>query len=136
MGPSRVVPRLKHLMGSTLPPVAAADLSGDTPALLLDAAERLVAEHGAERVSVRSINVAAGRNPAAVHYHFGSKRGLLRAVLDRRMPELHRRRDALMAELPPLGAPDRGPDDRAHRRDLARGALGAHLRPVPRGHAA
>ncbi|MFC5950466.1 TetR/AcrR family transcriptional regulator [Pseudonocardia lutea] len=50
---------------------------------LIDAAAELFAEHGVDAVSVRSINKAAGVAPAAVHYHFGSRDGLLQAVLVR-----------------------------------------------------
>jgi AcrR family transcriptional regulator len=44
----------------------------------------LFATAGVEAVSVRSINVAAGLAPASVHYHFGDKDGLVRAVIARR----------------------------------------------------
>lgn len=52
--------------------------------MLLDVAERLFAEHGVDAVSVRAINAAAGFGPAAVNYHFGTKRDLLAAVVNRR----------------------------------------------------
>lgn len=59
---------------------------------LVQAAERLFAEQGVEAPSVRSINAAAGLAPAAVHYHFGSKEGLLDAVV-------HRQGDAVVARI-------------------------------------
>src|SRR5437763_10963302 len=72
--------------------------SGDRAAdRLLDAAERLFAASGIEAVSVRAVNVAAGMNPAAVHYHFGGKPEIVRAVLDRRMAALGARRSGLLA---------------------------------------
>jgi AcrR family transcriptional regulator len=49
---------------------------------LLAAAERLLLESGYDAVSVRAINAAAGMNPAAVHYHFGSKEALVAALLE------------------------------------------------------
>jgi AcrR family transcriptional regulator len=52
--------------------------------VLLDAAERLFAEHGVDAVSVRAVNAAAGFGPAAVNYHFGTKRELLAAIVNRR----------------------------------------------------
>jgi AcrR family transcriptional regulator len=55
---------------------------------LFDAAERLFAEHGYDAVSVRSINAAAGVNPGAIHFHFGSKQGLVVALLESRLPAL------------------------------------------------
>ncbi len=50
---------------------------------LVDAAAVLFAERGPEAVSVREIAAAAGVNHGLVHRHFGSKRALLGAVLDR-----------------------------------------------------
>ncbi|WP_312871716.1 TetR/AcrR family transcriptional regulator [Amycolatopsis acididurans] len=52
---------------------------------LLTVAESLLLETGYDDVSVRSINTAAGMNPAAVHYHFGSKDGLVGALLEARL---------------------------------------------------
>ncbi|WP_433824786.1 TetR/AcrR family transcriptional regulator [Actinoplanes sp. CA-015351] len=55
-----------------------------TRASILDAAERLFAEHGVAAVSSRQISEAAGQgNNAAVGYHFGSKTDLVRAVIRR-----------------------------------------------------
>ena len=56
---------------------------------LLDAAERLIASHGVQALSLRAVNTAAGaRNVAAAHYHFGSKEGLVAAVVARGMEAL------------------------------------------------
>ncbi|MFI6517702.1 TetR/AcrR family transcriptional regulator [Spirillospora sp. NPDC050679] len=55
---------------------------------LLEAAERLLREQGYEQVSVRAVNKAAGMNPAAVHYHFGSKQELVTALLEQRLRPL------------------------------------------------
>jgi AcrR family transcriptional regulator len=55
---------------------------------LLAAAEQLLVESGYERLSLRSVNVAAGMNPAAVHYHFGSKDALIAALLEERLGPL------------------------------------------------
>lgn len=71
---------------------------------LLDAAERLLREQGYERTSIRAVNKAAGMNPAAVHYHFGSKQALVTALLEDR---LRRAWDGPLADLAatPPGAP-------------------------------
>jgi AcrR family transcriptional regulator len=73
--------------------------SGETALIL--AAERLFAEQGIEAVALRHINQAANqRNMSAAHYHFGSRDGLVRAVLMYRWPELDRRRDAMLENRP------------------------------------
>lgn len=50
---------------------------------ILDAAEELFAELGIADTSLRALTRHAGVNLAAVHYHFGSKEGLLDAVVAR-----------------------------------------------------
>lgn len=56
----------------------------DTRLALMRAAEKLFAEQGVDRVSLREIAVAAGqRNVSAATYHFGSKRELIEAILER-----------------------------------------------------
>lgn len=52
-----------------------------TRARLVKTAEKLFAEQGVDAVSVRAVNAAAGLGAASVHYHFGSKDELLRAVV-------------------------------------------------------
>ncbi len=48
----------------------------ETREQLLDTAERLMAEHGPEGVSMREVSVRAGQgNNNAANYHFGSARG-------------------------------------------------------------
>ncbi len=59
---------------------------------LLDAAERLYAEHGIDATSLRAITGAAEANLASVHYHFGSKRALTEAVFSRRILPINRER--------------------------------------------
>lgn len=49
---------------------------------LLEHALRMLAERGHAGVSVRDLTAAAGTNIAAIAYHFESKEGLYRAVLD------------------------------------------------------
>ncbi len=59
---------------------------------LLDAAESLFSERGIQAASLRAITERAGANLAAVHYHFGSKQGLVRAVFSRRLAPLNEER--------------------------------------------
>ena len=70
---------------------------------LLAAAELLFLEHGYDGVSVRAINAAAGLNPGAAHYHFGSKEGVAAALLEDRLSS---RTKALRAAFDAL---ERGP---------------------------
>ncbi|MEV0381478.1 TetR family transcriptional regulator [Nonomuraea sp. NPDC050643] len=56
----------------------------ETREAILDAAERLFAEHGIGEVSNRQIGQAAGQaNNFAVGYHFGTKADLVRAIVRR-----------------------------------------------------
>ncbi|MEV0226783.1 TetR/AcrR family transcriptional regulator [Streptomyces sp. NPDC050704] len=73
---------------------------------LLDTAERLFAEHGFAATSLRTLTEAAGANVAAVNYHFGSKEGLLRSVVERAMASVNGERLRLLEE---LGASGRKP---------------------------
>jgi len=72
--------------------------AADTKARILAAAEVLFVERGFSGTSLRAVTGAAGVNLAAVHYHFGSKEGLLHALLDQHAgPINQRRRDRLLA---------------------------------------
>ena len=51
---------------------------------ILDTAEKLFATNGFAATSLRAIIKEAGVNTASAHYHFGSKEGLIQAVLERR----------------------------------------------------
>ncbi|TMK61692.1 MAG: TetR/AcrR family transcriptional regulator [Actinobacteria bacterium] len=80
--------------------VAAVDPEpSSTAERLLDVGEELFAVHGIDAVSTRTITAAAGANSAALHYHFGSKEGLVEAILRRRMTALHARRQQLLDEI-------------------------------------
>jgi AcrR family transcriptional regulator len=62
--------------------VTRAEQVAETRARLLRAGERLFAEHGIHQVRLREINALAGqRNSSALHYHFGSREGLVEAIL-------------------------------------------------------
>ncbi|MGH7461329.1 MAG: TetR/AcrR family transcriptional regulator [Longimicrobiales bacterium] len=75
----------------------------DTATQLLDVAERMLADQGLERVSLRAIVRASGQsNPSAAHYHFGTRDALVKALLSRRIRMInvvrHQRLDALEAQ--------------------------------------
>lgn len=71
----------------------------DTRTRILDAAERIFAEHGFAAASLRRIIAFAGVNLAAIHYHFGSKEELISAVFDRRIGPLNSERIAMLDRL-------------------------------------
>ncbi|WP_105902722.1 TetR/AcrR family transcriptional regulator [Vibrio gangliei] len=54
-----------------------------TKAKIMDVAEALFAEHGFNDTSLRTITTKANVNLASVNYHFGDKKTLVRAVLNR-----------------------------------------------------
>lgn len=77
--------------------------AGDTKERLMRAAEDLFIRNGIDGTQIREINELAGqRNPSAIHYHFGSKRGLVRAILRRHQEaveiEVRQRLDHLVAD--------------------------------------
>lgn len=77
-------------------------LPNTTKDQILDAAEALFAEEGYAATPLRAITARAGVNLAAVHYHFGSKEELAKAVFARRIAPINRERlrrlDALPAD--------------------------------------
>lgn len=81
----------------------------DTKEQILDAAECLFAEHGIGAVPLRRIIAEANVNTAAIHYHFGSKEELVKAVFVRRFGPLNQERIRLLdaiAERIGAGRPD------------------------------
>jgi len=71
----------------------------DTKTRILDAAEKLFAERGFAATSTREVIREAGVNTAAVHYHFGSREGLVSAVLKRRAAPMNEERLRLLDDL-------------------------------------
>lgn len=67
-------------------------MSADTKEALLDAAESLLLERGFAGTSLRSIAEKADVNLAATNYHFGSKQGLLEALVHRRVRPINEAR--------------------------------------------
>jgi TetR/AcrR family transcriptional regulator, regulator of cefoperazone and chloramphenicol sensitivity len=66
---------------SKAPPELTADRGERARTRLLGEASRIFSEKGYAKASTREICEAARLNPAAIHYHFGDKEGLYRAVL-------------------------------------------------------
>jgi AcrR family transcriptional regulator len=71
---------------------------------ILEAAERLFAEHGMSGVGLRAITSEANVNLASVAYHFGSKEGLLEALFALRAEPIAKERLRLLARCYENGA--------------------------------
>lgn len=78
----------------------------DTKTKILNAAENLFADKGFTGTSLREITSAAEVNLAAVNYHFGSKKELIKALMKRYLdvlsPELEGALQSVMEENDPL----------------------------------
>ena len=70
----------------------------DRQTRILDAAENAIAELGFAGASLRHIVLEAQVNLATVYYYFGSKRGLMEAVLKRHFGPLRQEHLALLGE--------------------------------------
>ena len=74
--------------------------ASDTKARLLRAGEQLFALHGVDGARAADINKAAGQsNESALHYHFGSRQGLLLAIVRKHIALTEPSRVAMLAEL-------------------------------------
>lgn len=68
----------------------------NTKERILDSAEYLFASKGLKETSVRDITSHADVHLAAVNYHFQTKDGLLKALMDRRIAPLNKQRLELL----------------------------------------
>ena len=71
-----------------------------TQTALMDAAEKLIAQHGIENVSIRDIVAGARqKNESALQYHFKNLTGLINAIHKRRSSQTRERRAELLQAL-------------------------------------
>jgi AcrR family transcriptional regulator len=76
------------------------DSMASTRLSLILAGERLFGDRGFTAVTFREINEAAGmRNTSAILYHFGSREGLISAILSRRFRAVDERRAVHLARI-------------------------------------
>ncbi len=75
--------------------------AADTRARLIEVAARHFAEHGYRGASQREIQRELGVNPAAAHYHFGSKEALYRGVIDSFIHDVQEERLRRLKEIDP-----------------------------------
>lgn len=88
--------------------------------VILDAAEYLFAHHGRDGVTLKAIAKAAKVDAALIHYYFGDKDGVLRAVWARRTAILNPIREAAMDAY----------EQRVGNRLEIEGVLDVFLRPI------
>lgn len=87
----------------------------------MDAAEVLFATHGIDHVRMQDINRSAEvANDSAVNYHFGSRQGLVAAILDRHHVEV----DAAVAALVAAREAEGGPGLAVHIATVAQALAG------------
>jgi AcrR family transcriptional regulator len=71
-----------------------------TRVMLMEVAERLFATRGIEAVTLREIQQAAGQsNTSVIRYHFGSRDGLIRALISYRQASLGADRREMLASM-------------------------------------
>lgn len=71
-----------------------------TRVMLMEVAERLFATRGIEAVTLREIQQAAGQsNTSVIRYHFGSRDGLIRALISYRQASLGTDRTQMLARM-------------------------------------
>ena len=89
----------------TTPSPATRRGAADTRLALIRAAEQLFAARGVDAVSLREVSSAAGQaNNSAVAYHFGSREGLIDAILERHSAPIQERYTAQIELLERQGA--------------------------------
>jgi AcrR family transcriptional regulator len=99
---------------------------------LLEQGALLFAQRGVAGVTAKELHAAAGaRNASALHYHFGSREGLLAAVVTQHVEAVEARRARLAAEIEAAGATD---DLRALVRALAAPMADDLTTPLGRAH--
>lgn len=70
----------------------------NTKTKILDAAERILIQNGADNVTLRRITAEAGVNLAAINYHFGSKAEMENALLARFIGPIEENRLKMLGE--------------------------------------
>lgn len=97
--------------------------SAATRRQLILSAMRLMAEKGLGAVSLRAVNVEAGaKNASAAHYHFGSKRGLIEAIVQTLADDVAKVRAPMVTKLR-----DRGKTERLSPREVVEVTHGTFL---------
>lgn len=84
---------MNNFYGSTPSSAIVEAANNDSRTALLFAAEQHFALNGISNSSLKTIHIMAGqKNTSAVQYYFKSRNGLIKAILEYRMPDLNQRR--------------------------------------------
>lgn len=70
----------------------------ETSTTLLEAAKKVLRQNGHSGLSTRDVAAAAGVPLSQIHYHFGSKQGLMLALFDYLNAQLLERQDAMFRD--------------------------------------
>ncbi len=77
---------------------AATSKKPDTAIVLLEAAKKILRQNGYAGLSTRSVAEAAGMPLSQIHYHFGSKQGMMLALFEYLNAQLLDRQNALFGD--------------------------------------
>ena len=73
---------------------------------MIEAAEHIVAERGLHALTLKDVQLTANQsNKSAAKYHFGSREGLIEALVEARMSPVDTRRQEKLDEITRLGTP-------------------------------
>lgn len=107
----------------------------ETSEVILEAAVRILASRGFQKLTARGVAEEAGTNLALLNYYFGDKQGLLLAIYDQLERQRFERQTALYADTTePLSAKWRQAVE-YYRRDLADGFVRVHHELLAQGFA-
>src|SRR5262249_3759897 len=70
----------------------------ETSIILLESAKKVLRQHGYSGLSTRDVATAAGMPLSQIHYHFGSKRGMVLALFEYLNAQLLERQSAMFGD--------------------------------------
>jgi AcrR family transcriptional regulator len=76
----------------------AVEARADTKTVLLEAAKQMLHENGLAGLSTRDVALTAGVPLSQIHYHFGSKQGMVLALFEYMNAQLLERQNALFSD--------------------------------------
>src|SRR5436305_1658193 len=73
-------------------------IKADASTALLEAAKKMLRQHGYSGLSTRHVAAAAGVPLSQIHYHFGSKQGMMLALFEYLNAQLLDRQQAMFSD--------------------------------------